>query len=89
MCWAHDLAPVSRHIGLVISLYTDDHGQQGVWLSALDVARLTGMGQSTVIRYRRLLEQAGWIANVDGAWFLAWPGDRVLAAGDPVTEARK
>lgn len=80
LSWAHAVPPVARHIGLVIGLYTDEHGQQGVWLSALDLARLTGMGQSTVIRYRRILEDAGWVTQAGGAWFLAWPGELPLTA---------
>lgn len=69
-----DLPATARLVALAVSLYTDEAGGQGMWLSATDIARITGLRSlNTVNVYMRKLRDAGWLIREDGALFLAWP----------------
>lgn len=66
----------ARLVALALSAYTDDSGERGVWFSASDMASATGIATlTTVNRYARMAADAGYLRKLDGAWYLAWPGE--------------
>ncbi len=71
---ASALPASARLVALALSIYSDPSGSQGVWFSASDMARVTGISTlTTVNRYARMLIEAGYLQKNDGAWFLMLP----------------
>jgi hypothetical protein len=74
---ASELPPSARLVALALSVYSDDSGAQGVWFSATDTAKVTGIRTlTTVNHYVRMLADAWYLhRSDDGAWYLTWPGE--------------
>jgi len=76
---ASNLPPAARLVALALSVFTDDTAGQGVWFTAQDFGRVTGIESLTVIRHAlNLLRDEHWITagGKTAEKFLAWPGPR-------------
>ena len=75
----------ARLAGLVIAVYVDDSGGQGVYLTANDVAHLAGIAAiATVREWLDMLQRLGWLVTDGQVRYLGWPS-RFSAAGAPDT----
>jgi DNA-binding IclR family transcriptional regulator len=77
---ASGLPAVARLAALAVSLYSNDAGTQGMWLTSSDIANLTGLkALTTVNTHLQRLMRDGWLYKADGAWWLGWPGELPMA----------
>ena len=84
------LPGTARLVGLALSVYTDDSGAQGVWLTSTDIADLTGLkALTTVNTHLQRLKREGWLYRSDGAWFLGWPGELPMVPAAPGAGAQR
>jgi hypothetical protein len=75
ICASH-LPASARLVALAVSVYTDEAGAQGVWLTGTDIGHLTGLKALTTVNiHLQRLKRDGWLYRSDGAWFLGWPGE--------------